>query len=166
MIEFFWNMLKSCIALIDGAVKEYFTFDTVSFLKTIWSWKIRNSLNFLNFLNNKHPNIKFTTEKQVNHSIVFCDLFISGIHDQNLILQTYHKLTYTRFLLNFKTFISFSYNISWIQCLIDRWFKISNNCNSIHNDIENIKSNLIHYSKSTRSLKSTLNIRSLVTKTN
>ena len=29
------------------------------------------SLNFLNFLNNKHPNIKFTIEKQINHSICF-----------------------------------------------------------------------------------------------
>ena len=26
----------------------------------------QDSLNFLNFLNNKHPNIKFTIEKQVN----------------------------------------------------------------------------------------------------
>ena len=29
--------------------------------------KEQDWLNFLNFLNNKHPNIKFTTEKQVNH---------------------------------------------------------------------------------------------------
>ena len=29
--------------------------------------KEQDSLNFLNFLNNKHPNIKFTIEKQVNH---------------------------------------------------------------------------------------------------
>ena len=34
-------------------------------------------LNFLNFLNNRHPNIKFTIEKQTNHSIVFLDVFIS-----------------------------------------------------------------------------------------
>ena len=26
-------------------------------------------LNFLNFLNNRHPNIKFTIEKQINNSI-------------------------------------------------------------------------------------------------
>ena len=41
--------------------------------------KEQDSLNFLNFLNNQHPNIKFTTEKQVNHSIAFLDVFISGI---------------------------------------------------------------------------------------
>ena len=37
----------------------------------------------------------------------------------------------------------FSYKISLIKCLIDRSFKICNNWNSFHNDIENIKSKLI-----------------------
>ena len=48
-----------------------------------------------------------------------------------------------RLLLNFKIFTSFSYKISLIKCLIDRLFKICNNLNSFHNDIENIKCNLI-----------------------
>ena len=105
--------------------------------------KEQDSLNFLNFLNNKHPNIKFTTEKQVNHSIAFFDVFISGIDNQNLTLQTYHKLTYTRLLLNFKSFTLFSCKISLIKCLIDRSFKICNNWKLFHNDIESIKANLI-----------------------
>ena len=105
--------------------------------------KEQDSLDFLNFLNKKHPNIKFTIEKQTNHSIAFLDVFISGINNQNLTLQTYHKSTYTGLLLNFKSFTSFSYKISLIKCLLDRSFKICNNWNSFHNDIENIKSNLI-----------------------
>ena len=94
----------------------------------------QDSLNFLNVLNNKHPNIKFTIEKQINHSIVFLDVFISSINNQNLTLQTYHKLTYTGLLLNFKSFTSFSYKISLIKCLIDMSFKICNNWSSFHND--------------------------------
>ena len=76
------------------------------------------------FLNNRHPNIKFTIEKQIKHSITFLDVFIAGINNQNRTLQTYHKLTYTGLLLNFKSFTSFSYKISLIICLIDRSFKI------------------------------------------
>ena len=53
--------------------------------------KKQDSLDFLNFLNKRHPNIKFTIEKQTNHSIAFLDVFISGINNQNLTLQTYHK---------------------------------------------------------------------------
>ena len=64
----------------------------------------QDSLNFLNFLNNRHPNIKFTIEKQINHSIAFLDVFISGINNQNLTLQIYHKSTYRGVLLNFKSF--------------------------------------------------------------
>ena len=103
----------------------------------------QDSLNFLDFLNKRHPNIKFTIQKQINHSIAFLDAFIPGINNQNLTLQAYHKLTYTGLLLNFKSFTSFSYKISLIKCLIDRSFKICNNWNSFHNDIESIKSNLI-----------------------
>ena len=130
--------------------------------------KEQDSLNFLNFLNKRHLNIKLTIGKQIKHSIAFLDVFISGISNQNLTLQTYHKLTYTGLLLNFKSFTPFSYKISLIKCLIDRSFKICNNWNSFHNDIENIKSNLIkmliRQSQSIKSLKSTLIISFLVTK--
>ena len=74
--------------------------------------KEQDSVNFLNFLNNRDPNIKFTIEKQINHSIDFLDVFISGINNQNLTLQTYYKSTYTGLLSNFKSFTSFSYKIS------------------------------------------------------
>ena len=57
----------------------------------------------LNFLNNRHPNNKFTIEKQINHSITFLDVFISSINNQNLTLQTYHKSINTGLLLNFKS---------------------------------------------------------------
>ena len=69
----------------------------------------QGAFNFLNFLNNRHPNIKFTIEKQMNYSIAFLDVFISGINNQNLTLQTYPKSTYIVLLLNFKSFTSFSY---------------------------------------------------------
>ena len=78
----------------------------------------QDSLNFLNFLNNRHPNIKFTIEKQINHSIVFLDTFIPDMNSQNLKLQTCHKSTYTGLLLHFKSFTSFSHKISLIKCLI------------------------------------------------
>ena len=85
--------------------------------------KKQDSLNFLDFLNKSDPNIKFTIEKQTNHSIAFLNVSISGINNQNLTLQTYHKLTYTGLLLNFKSFTSFSYKISLTECLIDSRLK-------------------------------------------
>ena len=103
--------------------------------------KEQDSLNFFNFLNKRHPNIKFTIEKQINDPIAFLDVFISGINNQNFTLQTYHKSTYTGFILNFTSFTSFSFKISLIKCLVDRSFKICINWNSFHNVIESVKSN-------------------------
>ena len=67
----------------------------------------QDSLNFRNFLSNRHPNIKFAIEKPINHSIIFLDVFISLINNQNLTLQTYHKSTYTGLLLNLRVFHHF-----------------------------------------------------------
>ena len=105
--------------------------------------KEQDTLNFINFFKHKHPKIKFTIKKQVNRFIVFLDAIILGIDYQNLMLQTYHKFTFMGLLLNFKSFTTFSFKISLIKRLIDRLFKICNNLHSSHDDVENIKSNLI-----------------------
>ena len=61
-----------------------------------------DSVGFSGFLNKRHPNIKYMIEKQINHSIAFLDVLVSGITNQNLTLQTYHKSTYTGLLPNFR----------------------------------------------------------------
>ena len=38
--------------------------------------KEQDSLKFLNFLNNRHPNIKLTIKKQINHFIAFLNVFM------------------------------------------------------------------------------------------
>ena len=82
--------------------------------------------------------MKFTIEKQINHSIAFLHVFISGINNQNLTLEKCGKSTDTGLLLNFKSFTSFSYEISLIKCLRDRSFKICNNWNIKSNLIKNV----------------------------
>ena len=66
--------------------------------------KEQESLNFLNFLNNKHRNIKIMIEKQVNYFIAFLHVFISGINNQNLNFQACHNVTYTGLPLNNESF--------------------------------------------------------------
>ena len=43
----------------------------------------QDSLNLLKFLNNRHCNIKFMLEKQINHSITFLDVLISSINNKS-----------------------------------------------------------------------------------
>ena len=100
----------------------------------------QDSLNFLNFLNNRHPNIKVSREKQIQSLFLMYSFRVSISKSQT---SNISQTIYAGLLLNFKSFTSFSCKISLIKCLTDKSFKICNNCNSFHNDIENIKSNLI-----------------------
>ena len=53
--------------------------------------KEQYSLNFLNFSNNKHPNIKLWRKNKFtipSLSLMCSDVFISGIDNQNFTLQT------------------------------------------------------------------------------
>ena len=75
--------------------------------------------------------------------MAFHDVFIWGINNQSITLETYHKSTYMGLLLNFKIFTSLSFKIKLIKCLIDKSFKIYSNWNSFHNDLENVKYNVI-----------------------
>ena len=43
--------------------------------------KEQDPLNFQKFLNHMHPNITFTIENQMNHSIAFLDVFISHFNN-------------------------------------------------------------------------------------
>ena len=61
---------------------------TMIFFKLIDWYKLSDiKQDSLNFLNNRYPNIKLTIETQINHSIVFLDVLISGINNQNLTLR-------------------------------------------------------------------------------
>ena len=66
-------------------------------------------------------------DKQVNHSIAFFDVFISGVGNRNLTLQIYEKSTYTGLLSNIKSFTSLPHKVSLSKCLIDRSFEMCNN---------------------------------------
>ena len=69
--EYNLNKRKFCVRYVDDILAAF-----------------DNEQDSLKFLNNRHPNIKFTIEKQSNHSIVFLNVLISGINNQNLTLQT------------------------------------------------------------------------------
>ena len=55
------------------------------------------SLSVLHFFK-RNTSIKFTIGKQINHAFAFLVVFISGLNNQNLKFQTYHKSKYTTFL--------------------------------------------------------------------
>ena len=52
--------------------------------------------------------------------------------------STYRKKTFTGFLTNFFSFISFSYKVGLVHTLVDRAYKISNSLLSFNNDVKKL----------------------------
>ena len=92
---------------------------------------------FFNYINTRHPYIKFTIETEVNKIILFLDVLIDN--RQNILKTSIdHKSTYSGLLLNYTNFTSRFYKISLMKCLIDRAYKINNNWPGFHEDVSKI----------------------------
>ena len=94
--------------------------------------------DFLSYINNKHPDIKFTMETEKEKTLPFLDVLITS--SENTFLTTvYRKTTFTGLFLNFTSFTPLIYKMGLIKTLIDRSFKICYNWMSFHLEVEKIK---------------------------
>ena len=75
----------------------------------------RDATTFFDYINSRHPNIKFTMVKQVNHNLPFFDV-----------------------LINYFSFTSYSYKMGLIKTLVDRAYKINNTWLGFHEDINKL----------------------------
>ena len=78
----------------------------------------------LEYLNSKHPNIKFTYEIEKDHCLPFLGvniMFSNGIFSTSV----YRKPTFTGLFTNFDSFIPISYKRGLINTLLFRHFNIS-----------------------------------------
>ena len=74
---------------------------------------------FENYLNSKHPNIKFTTEIESNQSLNFLDLTLKH-QNGRITTQTYRKPTHTGQGTNFSSFIDHLFKINSVKTLLYR----------------------------------------------
>ena len=103
----------------------------------LFNWD-RDATIFFDYINFKHPNIKFTMEKRVNHKSPFLDVLIDN-HDPNFSLtRVYRKKTITGLLTNYFSLTSYSYKVGLIKTLVDRAYKINNTWLGFHEDINNL----------------------------
>ncbi len=97
---------------------------------------------FFNFINSRHPNIKFTMEKEMNNTLAFLDVFIDNKNSRDSsspVTSVYRKKTYTGLLTNYFSFTSFSYKLGLIRTLVDRSYKINNTWSGFHEDLKKLK---------------------------
>ena len=95
------------------------------------------ALKFFDYINNKHPNIKFTMEKEQDKQIAFLDVLINN--NDSLKTSIFHKKTYTGLLLNYLSFTPSVYKFGLIRTLIDRTYKINNTWTGFDLDMKQLK---------------------------
>ena len=84
-----------------------------------------NVVSCLRYLNERHPNIKFTKDENLKHGeLSFLDVLIKNKGE--LITSIYHKDSYTGLLTKFRSFVPHVYKCMLVNSLTDRTFKISN----------------------------------------
>ena len=100
---------------------------------------------FLNYLNELHPNIKFTCDKEAFDKLPLLDLLLmknDDNADDNISITVYRKPTHSGVFTHFLSFIPFKYKIGLIRTLVDRAFKICSSWELFHVEIEKIVSML------------------------
>ena len=94
---------------------------------------------FLGYLNEKHPNIKFTMETEVNKSIPFLDVLITSSTDGTFQTSVYRKSTFMGLFMNFLSFSPIFYKLGLIKTLIDRVYKICYDRSTFNKEVSKVK---------------------------
>ena len=94
------------------------------------------ALVFLEYINSKHVNIKFTIEENNKGIFNFLDVVVNN--NDVLTTSVYHKPTFTGPLINFRSFVPSDHKIKLIRTLIDRISKINNTWKGFDCDVKTL----------------------------
>ena len=101
-----------------------------------------DAMKIFDYLNSKHPNIKFTFEKQNGGKFTFLDILISNEND-NFCRTVFHKKTSISLYTNFTSFAPFSYKIGSIKTFLHLALEISSSWNFFDQEKRKIKNLLM-----------------------
>ena len=93
---------------------------------------------FLEYLNTRHNNIKFTVEREVDGKLPYLDVLVDRVKSSKISTSLYRKKTFTGLMMNFTSYCTFSYKIGLIKTLVDRIYKINNSWLTLDHDINEL----------------------------
>ena len=94
--------------------------------------------DFVNYMNTKHPNIKFTSEFEQNDFFSFLDVKITRSNNQ-LVTSVFRKATFSGAFTNFKSFMPVTYKFGLVHTLLHRSFSICSSYDKFHEEIVLLK---------------------------
>ena len=124
------QFLENCELAYKPTFYKRYIDDTIAGFKDA-----HHSQLFLQYINQSHPNIKFTIDTENNNCLNFLDITISRIADK-FNTNVYRKSCFTGLGLNFYSFCPYQYKFNSCKTLINRAYKI---CSSWLNFSEELK---------------------------
>ena len=94
---------------------------------------------FLDFLNSKHPNIRFTYETETNNTLNFLDTAITRSHN-SFLCSVYRKPTFSGLGSSFFSFCSPNFKLTAIKTLLHRAYNICSDYHRLHTEFTFLKS--------------------------
>ena len=116
-----------------------FVDDILLFIKDI-----SNSAKLLELLNSRHPNIKFTEEKEIllpngASELPFLDVLVTRNDEDGVQTSVYRKKTFTGTYLHWSSLSPRDYKIGLINCLLDRAYRICSTEQALKVELAKIK---------------------------
>ena len=124
MKNYGWKIFK--------ALKFYFIVDMLMTLCLFHSE--HDAITFFDYINSRHPNIRFTMEKEAYHKLPFLDVLVNNKYPNFPLTCVYRKKTFTGLLTNYFSFTSYSCKVGPIRTPVDRTYKINNTWLGLHED--------------------------------
>lgn len=96
---------------------------------------------FLTYLNQQHPSITFTSEREMNSKLSFLDVLVSK--GETFTTSTYRKPTYSGLYTLFSSFIPHKFKFNIVYILFLRAAKIASTLQDMHHDFTGLTNTLI-----------------------
>ena len=92
---------------------------------------------FFDYINARHPSIRFTMEREVDKKLPFLDILLDNSHP-SIVTSVYRKKTFTGLLTNYFSFAPLNYKLGLVRTLVDRVYKINNSWVGFHLDVKKL----------------------------
>ena len=96
-----------------------------------------DALMFFDYINARHPSIRFTMEREIDKKLPFLDILLDNSHP-SIVTSVYRKKTLTGLLTNYFSFAPLNYKLGLVRTLVDRVYKINNSWVGFHLDVKKL----------------------------
>ena len=93
---------------------------------------------FLEYINKKHKNMRFSIETETNRSLSFLDVKIFRENDK-FVTSVFKKETFSGVYTNFISFIPLQYKFGLVHTLLNRCCNLSSEFLKFHHEVDKIK---------------------------